>query len=64
MDQIKCFQRKAEVNHEIQLLKAKMRDSQVSFMFREPSMIEEPAILFPKYYWELNIFGSICNCFV
>lgn len=27
--QIKCFQRKAEVNHEIQKLKAKMRDSQL-----------------------------------
>lgn len=29
MDQIKSFQRKAEVNHEIQQLKSKMRDSQV-----------------------------------
>ncbi|PIA43943.1 hypothetical protein AQUCO_01800177v1 [Aquilegia coerulea] len=28
-EQIKCFQRKAEVNHEIQQLKAKMRDSQL-----------------------------------
>ncbi|KAI8014695.1 DExH-box ATP-dependent RNA helicase DExH10 [Camellia lanceoleosa] len=27
--QIRCFQRKAEVNHEIQQLKAKMRDSQL-----------------------------------
>lgn len=27
--QVKCFQRKAEVNHEIQQLKSKMRDSQV-----------------------------------
>ncbi|OVA19288.1 Helicase [Macleaya cordata] len=27
--QIKCFQRKAEVNHEIQQLKSKMRDSQL-----------------------------------
>lgn len=27
--QMKCFQRKAEVNHEIQQLKSKMRDSQV-----------------------------------
>lgn len=27
--QIKCFQRKAEVNHEIQQLKSKMRESQV-----------------------------------
>ncbi|XP_023546254.1 DExH-box ATP-dependent RNA helicase DExH10 [Cucurbita pepo subsp. pepo] len=29
VDQIKCFQRKAEVNHEIQILKTKMRDSQL-----------------------------------
>lgn len=29
MDQIKCFERKAEANHEIQQLKTKMRDSQV-----------------------------------
>lgn len=29
VNQIKSFQRKAEVNHEIQLLKSKMRDSQV-----------------------------------
>jgi len=29
VDQIKCFERKAEVNHEIQQLKTKMRDSQV-----------------------------------
>lgn len=28
-NQIKCFQRKAEVNHEIQQLKTKMRDSQL-----------------------------------
>ncbi|KAF9617870.1 hypothetical protein IFM89_039089 [Coptis chinensis] len=28
-EQIKCFQRKAEVNREIQLLKSKMRDSQL-----------------------------------
>ncbi|KAI4352733.1 hypothetical protein L6164_006954 [Bauhinia variegata] len=34
VDQIKCFQRKAEVNHEIQLLKTKMRDSQLQ-KFRE-----------------------------
>ncbi|XP_043712800.1 DExH-box ATP-dependent RNA helicase DExH10 isoform X2 [Telopea speciosissima] len=27
--QVKCFQRKAEVNHEIQTLKSKMRDSQL-----------------------------------
>ena len=27
--QVKCFQRKAEVNHEIQQLKSKMRESQV-----------------------------------
>ena len=31
VDQIKSFQRKAEVNHEIQQLKSKMRDSQVCF---------------------------------
>nr|KYP67548.1 Superkiller viralicidic activity 2-like 2 [Cajanus cajan] len=29
VDQIKCFERKAEVNHEIQQLKTKMRDSQL-----------------------------------
>ncbi|XP_038889178.1 DExH-box ATP-dependent RNA helicase DExH10 isoform X2 [Benincasa hispida] len=29
VDQMKCFQRKAEVNHEIQILKTKMRDSQL-----------------------------------
>ncbi|CAJ2676362.1 unnamed protein product [Trifolium pratense] len=29
VDQIKCFERKAEANHEIQQLKAKMRDSQL-----------------------------------
>ncbi|KAJ8755567.1 hypothetical protein K2173_022146 [Erythroxylum novogranatense] len=29
VNQIKCFQRKAEVNHEIQQLKSKMRDSQL-----------------------------------
>ncbi|KAK2385318.1 Helix-loop-helix protein 2 [Trifolium repens] len=29
LDQIKCFERKAEANHEIQQLKAKMRDSQL-----------------------------------
>ncbi|XP_019446453.1 PREDICTED: DExH-box ATP-dependent RNA helicase DExH10-like [Lupinus angustifolius] len=34
VDQIKCFQRKAEVSHEIQQLKAKMRDSQLQ-KFRE-----------------------------
>lgn len=34
VDQIKCFERKAEVNHEIQQLKAKMRDSQLQ-KFRE-----------------------------
>ncbi|XP_057750670.1 DExH-box ATP-dependent RNA helicase DExH10 isoform X1 [Arachis stenosperma] len=34
VDQIKCFQRKAEVNHEIQQLKTKMRDSQLQ-KFRE-----------------------------
>ncbi|KAH9728397.1 DExH-box ATP-dependent RNA helicase DExH10 [Citrus sinensis] len=28
-NQIRCFQRKAEVNHEIQQLKSKMRDSQI-----------------------------------
>ena len=28
-NQMKCFQRKAEVSHEIQQLKTKMRDSQV-----------------------------------
>lgn len=28
-EEIKCFQRKAEVNHEIQQLKSKMRDSQI-----------------------------------
>ncbi|KAL5543421.1 hypothetical protein UlMin_007205 [Ulmus minor] len=28
-DHMKCFQRKAEVNHEIQVLKTKMRDSQL-----------------------------------
>ncbi|GAV86028.1 DEAD domain-containing protein/Helicase_C domain-containing protein/DSHCT domain-containing protein/rRNA_proc-arch domain-containing protein [Cephalotus follicularis] len=32
--QIRCFQRKAEVNHEIQQLKSKMRDSQIQ-KFRE-----------------------------
>lgn len=30
--QLKCFQRKAEVNHEIQQLKSKMRDSQVNLL--------------------------------
>ncbi|TKY60772.1 HUA ENHANCER 2 [Spatholobus suberectus] len=34
VDQIKCFERKAEVNHEIQQLKTKMRDSQLQ-KFRE-----------------------------
>ncbi|KAG4398389.1 hypothetical protein GLYMA_08G027700v4 [Glycine max] len=34
MDQIKCFERKAEVNHEVQQLKTKMRDSQLQ-KFRE-----------------------------
>lgn len=34
MDQIKCFERKAEVNHEIQQLKTKMRDSQVLTLLR------------------------------
>ncbi|KAK4792151.1 hypothetical protein SAY86_022586 [Trapa natans] len=29
VDQMKCFQRKAEVNHEIQQLKSKMRESQL-----------------------------------
>ncbi|KAJ0030002.1 hypothetical protein Pint_13899 [Pistacia integerrima] len=29
VNQIRCFQRKAEVNHEIQQLKSKMRDSQI-----------------------------------
>ncbi|QCD85176.1 ATP-dependent RNA helicase DOB1 [Vigna unguiculata] len=34
VDQIKCFERKAEANHEIQQLKTKMRDSQLQ-KFRE-----------------------------
>ncbi|WVZ26326.1 hypothetical protein V8G54_004870 [Vigna mungo] len=34
VDQIKCFERKAEVNHEIQQLRTKMRDSQLQ-KFRE-----------------------------
>lgn len=35
VEQIKSFQRKAEVNHEIQQLKSKMRDSQVCFAWSQ-----------------------------
>lgn len=31
--QLKSFQKKAEVNHEIQQLKSKMRDSQVKLLY-------------------------------
>lgn len=38
--QIRSFQRKAEVNHEIQQLKSKMRDSQVFFLSYAPFLCQ------------------------
>lgn len=40
--QLKSFQKKAEVNHEIQQLKSKMRESQVKLLWHESIILTTP----------------------
>jgi len=54
VDQIKCFERKAEVNHEIQQLKAKMRDSQVLTLPRPHYLLGFTIKLTRSWSSELN----------
>ena len=46
--QMKCFQRKADVNHEIQKLKAKMRDSQVLILLFNALFLNQTGFLLER----------------